>query len=157
MILRNWQYAVVCGLGLLAVAGAAAGQAPRYQSPVNAPAPQRLNLPVMAAITPNGEVVENVAVRVNDQIISRSDVARSQEQLTQELQQTNASPAEAAEREKNMLRDMIDQQLLLSRGKELGISAETELVNRLNEIRKQNKLDTMEDLEKAARQQGVLL
>ena len=50
---------------------------------------------------------------------------------------------------------MIDKQLLLSRGKELGINADAEVIRRLDEIRKQNKLDTMEDLEKAARQQGV--
>ena len=50
---------------------------------------------------------------------------------------------------------MIDQQLLLSRGKELGINADAEVIRRLDEIRKQNHLDTMEDLEKAARQQGV--
>jgi peptidyl-prolyl cis-trans isomerase SurA len=45
--------------------------------------------------------------------------------------------------------------LLLSRGKELGINADSEVIRRLDEIRKQNHLDTMEDLEKAAQQQGV--
>jgi peptidyl-prolyl cis-trans isomerase SurA len=40
---------------------------------------------------------------------------------------------------------MIDKQLLLSRGKELGINADAEVIRRLDEIRKQNKLDTMED------------
>ena len=58
-------------------------------------------------------------------------------------------------RQKNLLRDMIDKQLLLSRGKELGINADAEVIRRLDEIRKQNNMDTMEDLEKAARQQGV--
>ncbi len=56
---------------------------------------------------------------------------------------------------KDLLRNLIDQQLWLSKGKELGITGETELVNRLNEIRKQNHLETMEDLEKAAKEQGV--
>jgi peptidyl-prolyl cis-trans isomerase SurA len=54
-----------------------------------------------------------------------------------------------------LLRDLIDQQLLLSKGKELGVTGETELVKRLDEIRKQNHLESMEDLEKAAQQQGV--
>src|SRR5262249_12003080 len=44
---------------------------------------------------------------------------------------------------------------LLSRGKELGINADAEVIRRLDDIRKQNHLETMEDLEKAARQQGV--
>jgi peptidyl-prolyl cis-trans isomerase SurA len=157
MTLRISQFAVVCGLGLLALPGVVQAQAPRYQSPLsvpNAPQPQ-LTLPVTQPITPNGTVVEDVVVHVNDQIISRSDVERAEEGLAQEDQQTGASAAEVAERQKNLLRDMIDKQLLLSRGKELGINADAEVIRRLDEIRKQNKLDTMEDLEKAARQQGV--
>src|ERR1700721_2823236 len=39
--------------------------------------------------------------------------------------------------------------------KELRITGETELIKRLDEIRKQNHLESMDDLEKAAQQQGV--
>jgi peptidyl-prolyl cis-trans isomerase SurA len=157
MTLRISQFVAACGLSLLTLPIAVQAQAPRYQSPLSTPAtPQpQLTLPTPAAITPNGQVIEDVIVRVNDQIINRSDLERSEQQLTYENQQNNASPADAAERQKNLLRDMIDQQLLLSRGKELGISADAEVIRRLDEIRKQNHLDSMEDLEKAARQQGV--
>jgi peptidyl-prolyl cis-trans isomerase SurA len=157
MTLRISQFAVVCGLGWLALPGVVQAQAPRYQSPLSVPnAPvQQVTLPATPAITPNGTVVEDVVVHVNDLIISRSDVERAEQALAEENRQSNASPAEVAERQKNLLRDMIDKQLLLSRGKELGINADAEVVRRLDEIRKQNKLDTMEDLEKAARQQGV--
>jgi len=157
MTLRISQFAVVCGLGVLALPGVIQAQAPRYQSPLsvpNAPQPQ-LTLPVTPAITPNGTVVEDVVVHVNDLIISRSDVERAVQALAEENRQSNATAAEAAERQKNLLRDMIDKQLLLSRGKELGINADAEVIRRLDDIRKQNKLDTMEDLERAARQQGV--
>ena len=155
MTLRISQFAVVCGLGMLALPGVA--QAPRYQSPLSVPSePQpQYTLPTAQPITPNGTVVEDVVAHVNDQIISRSDVERAEQQLAVEDQQTGATPAEAADRQKNLLRDMIDKQLLLSRGKELGINADAEVVRRLDEIRKQNHLDTMEDLEKAAAQQGV--
>src|SRR5271170_4413801 len=157
MTLRISQFAVVCGLGLLTLPGVVQAQAPRYQSPLSVPnAPQpAYTLPVTQPITPNGTVVEDVVVHVNDQIISRSDVERAEEGLAQENQQTGASAAEVAERQKNLLRDMIDKQLLLSRGKELGINADAEVIRRLDDIRKQNHLETMEDLEKAARQQGV--
>jgi peptidyl-prolyl cis-trans isomerase SurA len=157
MTLRISQFAVICGLGLLALPGVVQAQAPRYQSPLSVPnAPQPLvTLPVTPAITPNGVVVEDVVAHVNDLVISRSDVERAEQALAEEIQQSGATPAEAAERQKNLLRDMIDKQLLLSRGKELGINADAEVIRRLDEIRKQNKLDTMEDLEKAARQQGV--
>jgi peptidyl-prolyl cis-trans isomerase SurA len=132
-------------------------QAPRYQSPLAVPnAPQQqVALPIPAAITPNGTVVEDTIVRVNDQIITRSDLERSQQQMAMENQQSQATPQEAAERQKNLLRDMIDQQLLLSRAKELGLNADAEVIRRLDEIRKQNHLDSLEDLEKAARSQGV--
>ncbi|HEY6375180.1 MAG TPA: peptidylprolyl isomerase [Edaphobacter sp.] len=154
MTFRISQFAALCGLSLLALPGLA--QAPRYQSPLGVPStPQPQVLPTPEAITPNGAVIEDVIVRVNEQIISRSDLERSQQQLAGELQQGGASATEADERRLNMLRDMIDQQLLLSRGKELGLNADAEVIRRLDEIRKQNHLDSMEDLEKAARQQGV--
>jgi peptidyl-prolyl cis-trans isomerase SurA len=157
MTLRISQFAVVCGLGLLTLPGVVQAQAPRYQSPLSVPnAPQPVyTLPVTQPITPNGTVVEDVVVHVNDQIISRSDVERAEQQLVEEGRQTGASAADVADRQKNLLRDMIDKQLLLSRGKELGINADADVIRRLDEIRKQNHMDTLEDLEKAARQQGV--
>ncbi|MDQ2834708.1 MAG: peptidylprolyl isomerase [Acidobacteriota bacterium] len=157
MTLRISQFCVACGLAVLALPVTVLAQAPRYQSPLSMPsAPQpQLSLPAAPPITPNGTVVEDVIVHVNDQIISRSDVERAEQQLAAEDQQTGATGADVADRQKNLLRDMIDKQLLLSRGKELGINADAEVIRRLDEIRKQNHLDTMEDLEKAARQQGV--
>jgi peptidyl-prolyl cis-trans isomerase SurA len=139
------------------LAGAASAQiaVPKYQSPIEAPAPQAPTLPTPAAITPNATVVEYQLVRVNDQIIDMSDYQRAQQQLIDDARQSNATPAEVEQRQKDLLRDMIDQQLLLSRGKELDVNADSELIRRLDEIRKQNKFDTMEDLEKAVRQSGV--
>ena len=150
--------ATVCvfGPGLAAI-DAQVVKAPRYQGGgvVEAPTPN-LNLPPLPpATTPGGTVVEDVVVRVNDQIISRSDVERSEQQLMQESQQANMGSVELAQHQRDMLRDMIDQQLLLSRAKELGLNADADVIRRLDDIRKQNKLDTMEDLERAAKQQGV--
>ena len=50
---------------------------------------------------------------------------------------------------------MIDQQLLIERAKDMDINVETDLVKRLDDVRKQNNLDTMEDLEKAVEGQGI--
>jgi len=55
----------------------------------------------------------------------------------------------------NVLRDLIDQKLLLDKGKELGITGDTELIKRLDEIRKQMGAGSIDDLEKAAKDQGV--
>ncbi len=157
MTLRVSQFSAVCGFTLLMLPLSALAQAPRYQSPLSVPnePQQQLTLPTPTAITPNGTVVEDVIGRVNDRIISRSDLERSVQQLAAENQQNQVNPEESADRQKNLLRDMIDQQLLLSRAKELGLNADAEVIRRLDEIRKQNHMDSLEDLEKAARQQGV--
>jgi len=119
---------------------------------------QKLQLPALPkpqAITPNGEVVEDVIARVNDQIITRSEYERAQQQLLDDGNRAHAAQSDIEDRLHNLLRDMIDQQLLLSKGKELGITGDAELTRQLDEIRKQNHLDSMEALEKAATQQGV--
>jgi len=102
-----------------------------------------------------GDTVEEIIVRVNDQIITRSDYDRAMREMDAEARQHGASMQEISAGHRDLLRNLIDQQLWLSKGKELGITGETELVNRLNEIRKQNNMETLEDLEKAAKEQGV--
>jgi peptidyl-prolyl cis-trans isomerase SurA len=101
-----------------------------------------------------GAVVEESVAQVNDQIINTSDYNRADAQLQQEGRQQGWSQQELEDHKRDLLRDLIDQQLLLSRGKELDITGETELVRSLDNIRKQNHLDTMEDLEKAVASQG---
>jgi peptidyl-prolyl cis-trans isomerase SurA len=103
-------------------------------------------------------VVEEIVARVNNSIVTLSDYQRSKEQLKDEVKSQEAGgPAEKpyADREKDVLRDLIDQQLLLEKGKDLGITADTELIKKLDEMRKQMNLDSMEELEKAAQAQGV--
>lgn len=140
-------------LGL--VMTSASAQVPRYRSPIEVPTTQLAVPAAPTAVTPSGKVVEFPIARVNDQIINNSDYERTQKQVLSEAQQATLSPADLQQRQKDLLRDMIDQQLLLSRGKELDVNAETETIRRLDEIRKQNHLDSMEALEKAVREQGI--
>jgi len=102
-------------------------------------------------------VVEEIIARINSQIITRSEFLRSKEQLAQEVKQQDPANADKvyAEREKDVLRDLIDQQLLLEKGKDLGITGDTDLIKQLDQMRKEMKLDSMEDLEKAATAQGI--
>ena len=102
-----------------------------------------------------GTVVEDIIAHVNDQVISRSDYVRAQQDLDTQAQQQQWSPQQLAEQKRELLRDLIDRQLLLSKGKDLDITGETELVKRLDEMRKQNNLPSMEALQKAAEDQGV--
>ena len=110
-------------------------------------------LPALAA----GQVVEEIVTRVNGQIITRSEYDRSKDQLRDDVKQQDPANADKlyAEREKDVLRDLVDQQLLLEKGKDLGITGDTELIKRLDQMRKDMKLDTMEELEKAATAQGI--
>jgi peptidyl-prolyl cis-trans isomerase SurA len=102
-----------------------------------------------------GVTVEDIVVRVNDQIVTQSDYDRAMKELDDEAKQRGATMQQISEAHKDLLRDLIDRQLWLSKGKELGITGETELIKRLDEIRKQYNLATLEDLEKAAKDQGV--
>ena len=102
-------------------------------------------------------MVEEIIARVNNQIITRSEFVRSKDQLRDEVKQQDPANADKlyAERENDVLRDLIDQQLLLQKGKDLDITGDTELIKRLDQMRKDMKLDSMEDLEKAATAQGI--
>jgi hypothetical protein len=102
-------------------------------------------------------VVQEIIARVNNQIITRNEYVRSQEDLRKEAQQQDPINADklVAEKEKDVLRDLIDQQLLLEKGKDLGITGDTELIKKLDQMRKEMNLESMEDLEKAAQSQGI--
>ena len=102
-----------------------------------------------------GTVAEDIIARVNDQIITKSDYERALADMDQAGRQHQETMQEISAAHRDLLRDLIDQQLWLSKGKELNVTGETELVKRLDEIRKQYNLETIDDLEKAAREQGV--
>lgn len=102
-------------------------------------------------------IVDEIVARVNNSIITHTDLERGKTQAEEDLKQRYPSDWQQkwAERQKDLLRDLIDRQLLVDKGKDLGITGETEMIKRLNELRQQFGLASMEDLEKAAQQQGV--
>src|ERR1700685_2380633 len=104
-----------------------------------------------------GQVVEEIVARVNGSIITRSEFLRSKDQLKDDAKQQDPNNADKlfSDREKHILRDLVDQQLLLEKGKDLGITGDTDLIKRLDQMRKDMKLGTMEELEKAATAQGI--
>jgi peptidyl-prolyl cis-trans isomerase SurA len=112
---------------------------------------------LLPSLLPADTVVEEIIARVNNEIITRTEYVRSRDQLKQELQQQDSATADRAfaEKQRDVLRDLIDQQLLLQKGKDLGITGDTELIKKLDEMRKQMNLGSMEELEKAAEAQGA--
>jgi peptidyl-prolyl cis-trans isomerase SurA len=103
------------------------------------------------------DIVDEIIARVDDQIITRSDMEKAKATTLEELKQRYPSDwqSHVAKAQGDTLRDLIDQQLLLERGKELGITGETELVKRLNQMRQQMGLASIDDLEAEAKKQGV--
>jgi len=135
------------------VVGQTAGQTSAQPAAPKAPTPAAS----APAVQPSGQVVEEIITRVNNQIITKSEFERSKDQLRDEVKQQNSKDPDKlyAEREKDILRDLVDQQLLLDKGKDLGITGDTELIKELDKMRKEMKLDSMEDLEKEAVKQGI--
>ena len=110
-----------------------------------------------AILRADDTVIEEIIARVNNQIITHSEFLHSKDELVKEAQQQDPANADKfmADRDKDVLRDLIDQQLLLEKGKDMGITADTEVIKRLDEMRKEMKLGSMEELEKAAQSQGI--
>ncbi len=108
-----------------------------------------------------GRVVEEIIVRVNNEIITASDLQRARNSLQEEAKQEcpKCSPQQVqvllGEKEKNLLRDLIDQSLLAQRAKDMGIHVEPDVIKRLDQIRQQNSIPSMEELEKKVNESGI--
>ena len=109
----------------------------------------------------NGRVVEEIVARVNNEIITYSEYQKSESELHDEVRQDCQGCGQDRlnqlyeERQKNLLRDQIDQSLLEQRAKDLGISVENDVIKRLDQVRQQNNFPTMEALQAAVEGQGM--
>jgi peptidyl-prolyl cis-trans isomerase SurA len=155
----NWKPGMAA-LGVLLLTGmSAAAQAPE-RTPPPAPAQAPVRVPAAAA-EKDKRVVEEIIARVNNEIVTLSDLRRAIDAMRQDVQEEckNCTPAQiraqVTEREKNVLRDLIDQSLLVQRGKDKGINVETDIVKRLDDIRTRNNLASMEELQQKVEESGV--
>jgi peptidyl-prolyl cis-trans isomerase SurA len=131
---------------------------PGTAAPEPAKKPAEVKKPAEAA---NAKTVEEIIARVNNEIITRSELdkarAATEEEAKQECQ-GKCTPeqlrVDIEDRQKNTLRELIDQSLLVQRGKDMGLNVEPEVIKKLDQLRQQNKIDSMEDLEKAVSAQG---
>jgi peptidyl-prolyl cis-trans isomerase SurA len=108
-----------------------------------------------------GTVVEEIIARVNNDIITLSDYQKAEAALPDEVQQDcqgcppDKINAMLAEEKKNLLRSLIDKSLLVQRAQDMSIDVTTDVVRQLDQIRQQNKLPSLEALEKAVESQGM--
>ena len=149
------------------------GQQPKLEAPPMAapepeaakpktPPPPAAKPKVTPTADPGGRVVEEIIARVNNDIITKTEydkaLASAEDDAKQECE-SRCTPeqlqAATDDRRKNALRDLIDQSLLVQRGKDMGISVETDVIKQLDQIRIQNKIADMDALEKAVTSQGL--
>jgi peptidyl-prolyl cis-trans isomerase SurA len=118
-------------------------------------------LPTSAGAQAKALVVEEIIARVNNDVITMSDYQKAEEQLREEVaHDCQGCPqdklfAEFKEQQKDLLRGLIDQSLMVQRAKDMGVSVESDVIKRLDDVRKQNGLASLEDLEKAVESSGL--
>ena len=92
----------------------------------------------------NVKVVEEIAAKVNGDIITRGELARKRIEIETEAKRQGLSGARLQqavdEYSANALREEIDTLLLVQKGKDLNINVDPEVTRRLAEIQVQQKI-----------------
>lgn len=116
---------------------------------------------VMAALLPAvvgaQALVDEIVAVVNNDVILKSEIddqLTSLESLLSESYEGAELVRALEEGQANMLRDMIDQSLLVQKAEEYGIEANLEVVRTMEQLRQDYGFDTLEDLEEAIVAQG---
>ena len=136
------------------------------EAPADVPAAAKPKKPVPAkkpaVSATEGKVVEEIVARVNNEVITRSEFEHSKASAEEDAKsdcQNRCTPEQLKsiieDGQKNALRNLIDQSLLVQRAKDMGISVEPEVIKQLDQIRIENKLPSMEALEEAVSKQGI--
>jgi len=90
------------------------------------------------ALSADVATVEEIVAKCNGDIVTRTDLARARQQLITDLRENGAAGTALeqalGEREKNILRDKIDQLLLVQKAKDLNINVDSEVSKRMAQI-----------------------
>ncbi|HET7258379.1 MAG TPA: peptidylprolyl isomerase [Candidatus Acidoferrum sp.] len=135
---------------------------PEPAAPAKKPAAPPAKKTPVSASSSEGKIIEEIVARVNNEVITRSELDRSKAGAEDDAKaecQNRCTPEQmkaiVEDTQKNALRNLIDQSLLVQRGKDMSINVEPEVIKQLDQIRIENKLDSMESLEKAVESQGL--
>jgi len=97
---------------------------------------------------PQVKVVEEIVAKVNGEIVTRGELAKQLVMMREELQTQGATgdalQAAIDTHTPQILRDQIDQLLLVQKGKELNINVDAELNRKIADIQSQSKLSDPE-------------
>ncbi len=103
------------------------------------------------------KIVDRVVARVNNEIITQKQYDQQLADLRTQLARDSSGAeleAKVKEQSKNLLRDMIDQDLLVEKAKDDDINVDTDVIKKLDEVRQSSKLDSLEELQKEVEKQG---
>ena len=114
----------------------------------------------LTAVAQEGEmqVVDEVVVQVNDDVITLSRLKRETKERIDALKQSGMSEkdaiAEATKKQPELIAILINEQLLLQKGKELDLASEIEAAvnNRMLEIAREQGINSIEKLDQALRE-----
>jgi peptidyl-prolyl cis-trans isomerase SurA len=103
-------------------------------------------------------MVEEIVAKCNGDIITRGDLDHSRKQLIEALRHEGltgpAMEQALQEQEKNLLRDRIDQLLLVQKGKDLNISVDSEVAKRIAQIQKDSGIADPEKFQDWVKEQA---
>jgi peptidyl-prolyl cis-trans isomerase SurA len=119
-----------------------------------------LLLLIASPVLSQNKTVDEIVARVNGDIILRSEFenakATVRSDIAQQQKLQGAALDEAvAEQSRFILRDLIDQNLLLQQAKDMGLNADLEVVKTMERMRQEYKFESLEALEKAIVDQGL--
>src|SRR2546428_3338947 len=106
-------------------------------------------------------VVDEVIAQVNDGVVTLSQLKREMkervETLTQNGMTAQQANIEVEKRKAELIATLVNEQLLLQKGKELDLTdrVEAEVNKRMLEVAKEQKIPSIEKLEEAMRAEGV--
>lgn len=93
-------------------------------------------------------VVDQIVAKVNGDIVSQEEIARTSKQMADEMKAQGATGSQLQqavdEREKDILRDRIDQLLLVQKGKELNINVDSEVSKYVASVQRQARISDAE-------------
>ncbi len=121
-------------------------------------------LVTLGAAAPHPEVIERVLVKVNADILTQSDLEARQSAVIKSKRENPQSMSNAeltkmlAEITPQVIVDAVDELLLLQRGRELGYHLTDEKFKEvLNNIKKENKIETEEQFQQAMKAENLTL
>lgn len=103
-------------------------------------------------------LVERIVARINNKIITQRQYDKKRKALREQLAQKYSGAKlqhELQVQSKNLIRDMIDEDLLVQKAKDDDISVDTDVIKRLDEIRQHYNLPTLQALQQAVENSGT--